>query len=75
MVKRKGIDCGSGRARFCRERQFSPSRCIRGTTRTVKSGKSRIIVCRVKGGRGKTRAQSILRPMGSPKCNVCSIRR
>lgn len=73
-MKRKGIDCGGPKSKFCRQRQFSPSRCIRGTTRTIRSGKNRIIVCRVKGLHGKTRAQSILRPFTSPKCNVCKVR-
>jgi len=74
MPGRKGIDCGGPRAHFCRERQFSPSRCVRGTTRTIRSGSTRIIVCRVRGLRGKTRAQSILRPFTSPKCGVCRVR-
>lgn len=71
----KKIDCGGPRAHFCRERQFPPSRCVRGTTRTVRSGKGvRIVVCRVKGLHGKTRAQSILRPFTSPKCGACRVR-
>ena len=73
MARRKKIDCGGPKAKFCRERQFPPSRCLPGTTRTIKSGKALIVICRPKGLKGKSRAQSILRPMRSPKCSVCRV--
>jgi hypothetical protein len=82
MAKRK-IDCGSSRARYCRERQMAPSKCARGSFRVVKSGKALITICCPKGPRhwvrGKclvgTRAQTILRLKSSPKCNVCRVKR
>lgn len=75
MARRgKKIDCGKGAAGYCRERQFPPSSCRRGSFRTVRSGSARIVVCRPKGRGTKTRAQSILRPMSHPKCGVCRVR-
>ncbi len=79
-MKRGGIDCGSGSAQFCRERQFAPSNCAPGSTRTVKSGRARVITCCPRGHyrRGRClvaiKAQSILRPKSHPKCNVCRVR-
>ena len=76
---RKKIDCGGPRAHFCRERQMSPGRCAKGSTRTVKRGSTRIVVCCPKGKytRGRCRvgmrAQSILRPFTSSKCGVCRV--
>lgn len=67
------IDCGSPRAKFCRERKTPPSRCKRGSFRTVKRGKVTLVVCRPKGEK-TTRVQSILRPMHSPRCSVCRMR-
>jgi len=78
--RKKGIDCGGPRAKFCRERQMAPGRCAPGSTRTVKRGKNRIVVCCPKGRfkRGRCtvgmRAQSILRPFSSAKCSVCRVK-
>jgi hypothetical protein len=74
MARRKKIDCGGPRAHYCRERQFSPKKCVKGTIRTIRSGSARIVVCRVKGLRSKSRAQSILRPHSNPKCAACRVR-
>ena len=76
----KKIDCGGPSSHYCRERQFPPSRCARGSLRTVTRGRNRVVVCcpRGKFKRGHctvgTRAQTILRPHGSAKCGVCRIR-
>lgn len=84
MAKKKPkIDCGSARAKFCRERQMAPSKCARGSFRVVKSGVARITICCPKGPRhwvrGKcrvgTRAQTILRPKSHPKCGTCRVKR
>lgn len=78
-MARKKIDCGGPSARFCRERQFPPSRCARGSMRTVRSGTARVVVCCPKGkfknGRCRVgmRAQTILRPFSSSKCGTCRI--
>lgn len=79
--KRKGIDCGSPGTNFCRERQRDPSKCAKGSFRTGKVGKTRIVVCCPKGKWSAKRAkrglkackvgmvaQTILRPKSSPKC-------
>lgn len=53
---------------FVRERQFPPAKCAKGSFRTIRSGKVKIVICCPKGKwrRGRcavgTRAQSILRP-------------
>ena len=76
-----GIDC---KRTTCRERQFSPKKCAKGSFRTKKIGrKANIVVCCPKGKwdrkkelcRVGTRAQSIVRPLGSPKCRkVCKLK-
>jgi len=79
-MARKKIDCGGPLAHFCRERQVSPSKCAKGSTRTVKRGAARIVVCCPKGKfrRGRCtvgmHAQSILRPFSNPKCARCRVR-
>lgn len=51
-----------------RHRQFPPSRCAKGSFRTITRGKVKLVVCcpRGKWRRGRctvgTRAQSILKP-------------
>lgn len=53
---------------FRRERQFAPSKCAKGSLRTITRGKVKIVICCPKGKwrRGRcrvgTRAQSILKP-------------
>lgn len=52
---------------FIRKRQFPPSRCAKGSFRTITRGKVKLVICCPKGRwrRGRcsvgTRAQSILR--------------
>ena len=70
-ISNKKMDCGGPKAKFCRERQFPPSWCTKGTFRVTGTGETHIVVCRVKkqyrkrlhvGRRGgQTAAQSILR--------------
>ena len=53
----------SPRARYSHARLMPPAACLPGTFRTVPTGRGRkLVVCRTKGGKGKMRAQSILRP-------------
>lgn len=55
---------------FIRERQFSPSRCAKGSFRTIKRGKLRLVICcpkrkwnrRTQRCKVGTMAQSILKP-------------
>ena len=71
-ISHKKLDCGGPKARFCRERQFPPGWCEKGSFRVTGTGETHIVVCKVKrayrkrlhvGKRGgATAAQSILRP-------------
>ena len=47
---------------FVRTRLMPASKCVPGTFRTIESGTASVVICRVKGAHGNTRAQSILRP-------------
>ena len=73
------IDCPKGRGRYCRERQASPKKFAKGSLRTIKRGKTLIVVGCPRGKwdgkrcRVGTRAQTILRPLSSAKCNVCRL--
>ena len=70
----KKIDCGGPSAKFCRERQFPPSKCQPGSFRTKALAKGRKgVFCRPKGQK-TLRLQSLLRPMRAPKCKVCRAR-
>jgi len=75
----KKIHCPSGKGRYCRQRVASPKKFARNSLRTITRGSVKIVVGCPKGKfkKGKcsvgTRAQTILRPLGSPKCQVCRI--
>ena len=59
---------------FCRQRVMDPSKCAKGSFRTVVQGKARIVICcpkgKFSGGRCEvgTRAQAILRPPVAGRC-------
>lgn len=71
------------RGKYCRERQRQPSACARGSFRTIKSGKARIVICCPKGKWNKktqrcrvgTTAQSVLRPRTSRFCKLAARKR
>lgn len=77
-MKRK-IDCPGPKGRYCRARKASPAKFAKRSLRTTKRGKVRIVIGCPKGKWDKrkkrckvgTRVQTILYPLGSPKCRVC----
>jgi hypothetical protein len=66
----KKIDCGGERAKFCRERKMNPSRCQKGSFRTIRRGKATLVICRPKG-KTSTRVQTILHKKTSRACAAC----
>ena len=76
MGKKHKIDCGRG---YCRERLASPKLFAKGSLRTITQGGIKIVIgCPVGHWNSKThrcrvgtRAQTILRPIGHPRCRKC----
>jgi hypothetical protein len=60
----------SKEAKYRHERLREPSEFQKSSFRTVKRGKSRIVIGRLKGEK-KTTAQAILRPKHSKYCFKC----
>ncbi len=76
----KKVDCPKGKGKFCRVRKAPPKRFAKGSMRTVKQGKIRVVIgcpkgmwdTKAKRCKVGTRAATILYPIGHSRCRVCS---